>query len=198
MIRRVPTVLSALLVVAAPAFALEVGQAAPDFEARTVQGQEFSLARAQKDHRAVVVLFLSTLCPYSNSYNDLIRAMATDFARKDVLFVGIHSDRLETAEEIRVHARKHEHSFPMIPDGDTEVARLFGARRTPEAFLLDAAGKLRYRGRIASKIGTPDLRHALDALLAGRKIQPEETKAFGCAIRLSRAGAAPGRKRPVR
>jgi alkyl hydroperoxide reductase subunit AhpC len=113
--------------------------------------------------------------------------MAIDFARKDVLFVGIHSDQLETAEEIRVHARKHEHAFPMIPDADAEVARLFEARRTPEAFLLDREGKLRYRGRIAAKIGTPDLRNALHALLAGRKIQPEETKAFGCAIRWSRA-----------
>ena len=189
MIKTVSTVLSTLLVLAAPVSALEIGQAAPDFKARTVQGEEFSLARAQKDHRAVVVLFLSTLCPYSNSYNDLIRTMAIEFARKDVLFVGIHSDRLETAEEIRVHARKHEHAFPMIPDADTEVARLFGARRTPEGFLLDRDGKLRYRGRIAAKIGTPDLRNALDALLAGRKIQPEETRAFGCAIRWSRAGA---------
>ena len=180
---------AALLFLAAPISALEIGQAAPDFEARTVQGEEFSLSRARREHRAVVVLFLSTLCPYSNSYNDLIRTMAIEFARKDVLFVGIHSDRLETAEEIRTHARKHGHAFPMIPDADTDVARLFGARRTPEAFLLDREGKLRYRGRIAAKIGTPDLRNALDALLAGRKIRPEETKSFGCAIRWSRAGA---------
>ena len=154
-----------------------------------MQGQGFSLARARREHRAVVVLFLSTLCPYSNSYNDLIRGMAIDFARKDVLFVGVHSDRLETKEEIRAHARKHEHTFPMIPDDDTAVARLLGAKRTPEAFVLDGEGKLRYRGRIAAKIGTPDLRNALDALLAGRKIEPVETKAFGCAIRWTRTKA---------
>lgn len=115
--------------------------------------------------------------------------MAIDFARKDVLFVGIHSDRHETKKEILAHARKHQHDFPMIPDGDAAVARLFGARRTPEAFVLDQEGKLRYRGRVASKIGTPDLRNALDSLIAGRPIHPPETKAFGCAIRWSRARA---------
>jgi hypothetical protein len=59
---------------------------------------------------------------------------------------------------------------------------LLGARRTPEAFLLDHEGKLRYRGRIASKLSSPDLKNALDSLLAGRPIRPAETKAFGCAI----------------
>ena len=59
---------------------------------------------------------------------------------------------------------------------------LLNARRTPEVFLVDGDGRLRYHGRIAAKIGTPDLRNALDALLAGRLIDPAETKAFGCWI----------------
>ena len=59
---------------------------------------------------------------------------------------------------------------------------LLNARRTPEVFLVDGDGRLGYHGRIAAKIGTPDLRNALDALLAGRLIDPAETKAFGCWI----------------
>jgi len=66
------------------------------------------------------------------------------------------------------------------PEG--QVAFQLNARRTPEVFLIDSAGRLRYHGRIAAKIGTPDLRNALDAHLAGRPIKPAETKAFGCAI----------------
>jgi hypothetical protein len=129
-----------------------------------------------------VVIFRSTLCPYSNTYNDLLKNMTAEYGRKGVLFVAVHSDRWETDDDIRAHAGKHGHTFPVIRDPDARLAKLLDARRTPEVFLMDGEGKLRYRGRIAAKIGTPDLRNALDALLAGRPIDPAETKAFGCPI----------------
>jgi peroxiredoxin len=173
---------AALLLVAGPVFALEVGDPVPSFAGKTVQGSSFLLADAQKDHRAIVVIFRSTLCPYSNSYNDLLKSMTAEYGRKGVLFVAIHSDRWETDDDIRAHAAKYGHVFPVIRDPDGRLAKLLDARRTPEVFLMDAEGKLRYHGRIAAKIGTPDLRNALDALLDGRLINPAVTKAFGCSI----------------
>jgi peroxiredoxin len=162
--------------------ALDIGGIAPDFEVRTLDGHEIRLAEAEKSHRAVVVLFLSTICPYSNYYNDLVRDMAAEFDKKGVLFLGINSGSIETAEEARLHALEHGHSFPIAKDPASRVAEALGARRTPEVFVLDHEGKLRYHGRIASKISSPDLKNALDALLAGRPVKPAETKAFGCAI----------------
>jgi peroxiredoxin len=173
---------AALLFLAGSASALEIGDAVPTFSGKTVAGSSFSLADAQKDHRAVVVMFRSTLCPYSNYYNDLLRGMTVTYGRKRVLFVAVHSDRWETEDDIRTHAGKYGHTFPVIRDSDGRLAKLLNARRTPEVFLVDKQGKLRYHGRIAAKIGTPDLRNALDALLAGRPINPAETKAFGCSI----------------
>jgi peroxiredoxin len=167
---------------AAPAAALDIGGVAPDFTVRTLEGEELSLAAAEKSHRAVVVLFLSTICPYSNYYNDLIRDMAAEFEKKGVLFLGVNSGRIETAQEARTHARDHGHVFPIAKDPEGRVAELLGARRTPEVFVLDPEGKLRYHGRVASKIASPDLKNALDALLEGRPVKPAETKAFGCAI----------------
>jgi peroxiredoxin len=172
-----------LLLLAGSVSALEIGQSVPSFTGKTVQGPSFSLADARKDHRAVVVMFRSTLCPYSNSYNELLKDMTAEYGRKAVLFVAIHSDRWETEDDIRNHAAKYGHTFPVIRDPEGRLARLLNARRTPEVFLLDSAGKLRYHGRIAAKIGTPDLRNALDALLAGRPINPAVTKSFGCSIR---------------
>ena len=166
----------------APVTALDIGGVAPDFRVRTLDGDEVSLADAEKFHRAIVVMFLSTICPYSNYYNDLIRDLATEFGRKDVLFLGINSGRIETAEEARAHAREHGHTFPIAKDSDSHVADLLGARRTPEVFVIDRDGKLRYHGRVASKISSPDLKNALDALLEGRPVRQAETKAFGCAI----------------
>ena len=171
-----------LLLLAGSVSALEIGTAVPGFSVKTVQGSMFSLADAQKDYRAVVVVFRSTLCPYSNSYNELLKSMTAEYGRKGLLFVAVHSDRWETEADIREHAKKHGHAFPVIRDADGRLAKLLNARRTPEVFVLDQKGKLRYHGRIAAKIGTPDLRNALEALLAGRPIDPAATKAFGCSI----------------
>ncbi|HKF41853.1 MAG TPA: redoxin domain-containing protein [Thermoanaerobaculia bacterium] len=161
---------------------LEVGAVAPDFGITTLEGRKFSLAEAAKTHKGVVILFISTICPYSNYYNDLIRDMAAEFGKRNVLFVGVNSGGLETAEEMRAHAREHGHTFEIVRDADSRIAEVLDARRTPEAFLLDSAGTLRYHGRIASKISNPDLKSAIEAFLDGRPIHPAETKAFGCAI----------------
>ena len=161
---------------------LNVGAIVPEFEKTTLEGRRFSLAEAEKTHDGVVILFVSTICPYSNYYNDLIRDMAVEFGKRRVLFVGVNSGGLETAEEMRAHARQHGHTFEIIRDPDDRIAELLDARRTPEAFLVDSVGLLRYHGRIASKLTAPDLKSAIESLLAGRPIRPAETKAFGCAI----------------
>src|SRR5262249_9650409 len=158
-----------LALFASGAPALDIGSTAPGLEATAVGGQHFSLSAAEKDHAAVVVLFLSTLCPYSNYYNDLLRDMAAQYAGRGVAFVGINSSRVETVAEIQAHAREHGHKFPILRDADGRLAKTFDARWTPEVFLLDGKGMLRYRGRIASKMSSPDLKNALDALLAGRE-----------------------------
>lgn len=162
--------------------AIEIGAVVPDFGMPTLEGRKFSLAEAQKSHSAVVILFISTICPYSNYYNDLIRDMAGRFGKKGVVFVGVNSGTLETADEARDHAREHGHTFDIIKDPEGRIAELLDARRTPEAFLFDSNGTLRYHGRIASKLSAPDLQTAIEALLDGKPIRPAETKAFGCAI----------------
>ena len=176
--------LAAALLLSVPEAAggLAVGVAVPEFAMTTLEGRRFSLAEAEKTHKGVVILFLSTICPYSNYYNDLIRDMASEFAKRNVLFVGVNSGGLETAQEIRAHAREHGHAFDIIRDADSRIAELLDARRTPEVFLVDSTGTLRYHGRIASKISSPDLKSAIEAFLAGQPIHPAETKAFGCAI----------------
>jgi len=162
--------------------ALEIGAISPDFAMATIEGKRFSLNETEKTHAATVVLFISTICPYSNRFNDLMRDMASELGKKRVAFVGVNSGTLETEEEVRAQARDHGHTFDIIKDPESRVAELLDARRTPEVFLFDSSGTLRYHGRIASKIESPDLRSAIDALLDGKPIHPAETKAFGCAI----------------
>src|SRR5712692_11465661 len=166
-----------------------IGAAAPAFTLTTLDGRSFSLAEAARSHKAVVVMFIATKCPYSNAYNDRMRDMAAAYEKKGVLFTGINSNKSEPAEEVISHARQHGLRFLLMKDPDNKVADLYEARHTPEVFVVDPEGKLRYHGRIdenyedPSKVTSPDLKNALDSLLAGQPIAKAETKAFGCSIK---------------
>jgi peroxiredoxin len=178
-----------LLSPAAPARALEIGSTAPDFHLTTVDGKPIALADATRAHKAVVVIFIATKCPYSNAYNTRMKDLAAAYEKQGVLFVGINSNKTEPEAEARTHAREHGHTFPIAKDPGNKVADLYDAKRTPEVFLVAPDGKVKYHGRIddnsedASKVTSPDLKNALDALLAGKPIQNAQTKAFGCTIK---------------
>lgn len=177
--------LSGTLLAAGP----PVGGAAPGFTLTTVDGKTFSLADAARSHKAVVVMFIATKCPYSNAYNDRMRDMAAAYEKQGIVFAGINSNKTEPAGEVIAHAKQHGFGFSLMKDPDNKVADLYDARHTPEIFVVDPDGKVRYHGRIdenyeePAKVASPDLKNALDALLAGKPVAKAETKAFGCSIK---------------
>jgi len=162
--------------------AIEIGQIAPDSRATALDGASFDLRDAARTHKAVAVLFLSTVCPYSKFFAEEYRTAFGDYRTRSVLFVGVFSNRTETSAEIATYARKHGFDIPIIKDGDDRIADQLSARRTPEAFLFDREGRLRYHGRVESKYRSPDLRNAIESLLHGVPVKLADTKAFGCAI----------------
>jgi len=161
---------------------LEIGKAAPDFMITPIQGETFRFAEALQGHAATVVVFLSVVCPYSN-YNDThLSDLARELGPRGALLVGVNSNRTETAQEVAEHARSKGQTFPIMKDTGNHVADALGASVTPEAFVFDHDGHLRYRGRIRSKQGASDLKDAIEAVLAGRAVKTPVAKAFGCAI----------------
>jgi len=89
---------------------------------------------------------------------------------------------------VAAHAREHGLTFPILKDNDNRLADALGASFTPESYLFDSSGTLRYHGRIddskdPSGISKRDLNEALEALATGRPISVTETKAFGCTIK---------------
>lgn len=167
----------------------EIGAAAPEFRVTTLDGSAVSLADAAKNHKAVVVIFIATKCPYSNAYNDRMRDLAASYSKQGVYFLGINSNNTEPEAEVKSHAKDHGLVFPIAKDPGNKIADLYDAKRTPEVFVVTPDGKLRYHGRIddnsedAAKVTSPDLKNALDAMLAGRALAKAETKAFGCTIK---------------
>ncbi len=166
---------------------LEPGSRAPDFTLSDVEGSEHSLDQsiAKGD---VVVMFIATQCPVSNRYNERMTQLYRDYATKGITFLAINSNKQESMDEVREHAKTHGFQFPVLKDPENKVADAYGAQVTPEIFVVDGKGILRYHGRIddsmyQEEVKSNDLRQALDALLAGKEVPRAETKAFGCTIK---------------
>lgn len=154
----------------------------PDFRARDLDGHDVVLANELKSHKAVVVVFLSTVCPYARYYSDHLRKLSDGFERRGVAFIGVNSNQFETAAETEELRREWGYRFPVLMDEGAHIADLMGARRTPEVYLIDATGRIRYRGWVKSKWGSTDLEDAIDAVLTGRRVRKPETAAYGCSI----------------
>jgi peroxiredoxin len=170
--------------------ALKIGQQIGDFTLKDTEGKEWSL-RGLKEPRAIVVLFLGAECPINNAYMPRLGELHKEFAAKGVQFLAINSNTQDTPDRVAAHARKHAIPFPVLKDPNAVVADLFGARRTPEAFVLDAQRKLRYQGRIDDQYGIGysrpaptrrDLALALEQVLAGKPVARATTEVPGCLI----------------
>jgi peroxiredoxin Q/BCP len=136
--------------------------------------------------KATAVLFLSTRCPCSNSYNGRVKEWAARYTARGVRFVGVYANQDESLSDIAAHAKANGFTFPVMKDDRALCADHFGAGVTPECFVLDARNTLRYAGRLddsrdAAEVKSHDLPVALDAVLAGGT-PLAETRAFGCGI----------------
>ena len=166
----------------APAEAVDIGGSVREFAGRTPDGQAFSLSGALHAHRAVAVVFLSTLCPYARSFGSHLEDLEKRYESRGLLLIGVNSNERESPEEVGADARRRGYTFPILKDADHSIADALGARVTPEAFVIDGSGRLRYEGRVKSKQGATDLQDAVDAVIAGRQVKTPVAKAFGCAI----------------
>jgi peroxiredoxin len=172
-----------------------VGQPAPDFTLADLNGKKHLL----KDYRGktVVVGFISARCPISNAYKDRIRAIAGEYSKRGVAFLGVNSNADESLEELRAYAAKNNLDFTILKDQGNVVADAYAAERTPKVYLIDGEGVLRYQGRIDNSqdprmVKRDDLREALNEMLSGKPVSVAETKALGCLIKREQdAKAAP-------
>jgi len=164
-----------------------LGEVAPDFTLPDAGGRRHTLA-SLKGKSGTVLIFVATKCPVSNAYNARMQKLAEEFRARGVNVVGINSNVGEPAAEVRRHAAEKGLTFTILKDAGNQVADRFDAQVTPEAFLLDAWGKLVYRGRIdnsrsGDSVSSTELRDAIEAVLAGRAVEKPSVKAFGCSIK---------------
>jgi peroxiredoxin len=164
-----------------------IGEAVADFSLPDADGKEHSLA-SLKGSKGTVLIFIATKCPVSNAYNERMQKLAEEYKAKGFNVVGINSNSTEPAAEVKSHAAEKGLTFAILKDPNNKIADRIGAQVTPEAYLLDASGKLLYHGRIDNSrngdaITATELRDAIEAVLAGKPVEKTEVKAFGCSIK---------------
>ncbi len=171
-----------------------------DFTLADLSGKPWSLGD-QKSQNAVVIVFLGTECPVSNAYVSRMNELAREFGPQGVAFVGVNANCHDTPAAVAAHARDNGITFPMLKDVTGTVAERLGARRTPEAFLLDGEHRVVYHGRIDDQFGPGfkrvkatrrDLAEAVTQLLAGKPVSVTSTPAQGAIIDRANSPKADG------
>ncbi len=177
-----------------PSTMLPLGTPAPDFSLPNIDGRTVSLADVA-GAKATLVMFICNHCPFVKHVADQLATLGRDYAARGVGIVAISSNDVAThpadSPEQMVHeAEQRGYVFPYLYDETQEVAHAYHAACTPDFFLFDGSRKLVYRGQLdASRPGNgilvtgADLRAALDAVLAGRPVAPEQIPSLGCNIK---------------
>jgi peroxiredoxin len=164
---------------------MRIGEEAPSFSLPATDGQEYG------PDGVTVVTFTCNHCPYALAWHDRLTQVAKDY---DVTFLAVNPNDAERYPRDSFDAMKQRVEadggwpYPYLRDESQEVARAYDAKTTPDVFVLDAQGVLRYRG-------APDadhrdegqravwLREALDAVLAGQEPARPETEPVGCSVK---------------
>ncbi len=172
---------------------LKVGDTAPDFRLKGVDGQYHSLADFSDAH-GFIVTFTCNTCPYARMYEDRLIALHQRMAPKGWPVIAINPNDPavqpgDSFEEMKKRAREKAYPFLYLFDEGQKVYPQYGAERTPHVFLLDAQRVVRYIGAIDDSPRNPEaitrqyVVEAIEAIEVGRRPDPEFTRAIGCTIK---------------
>jgi hypothetical protein len=170
---------------------LTVGDAAPPLKLKDTAGRVVAVEPTA--NAATVVVFTSNGCPYALAWHDRIQEVARDYADQGVVVAQVVSNdgELQPLDSLRAMADRFDRGEVeglFLRDEDQSAARSFGATATPEVFLVDAAGIVRYHGAPDRDWDDPSLRaewlrDALDAVIDGRDPETPTTPPAGCSVK---------------
>jgi peroxiredoxin len=175
----------------------KVGDTAIDFNLKNVDGKTVSLAGI-KDAKGYIVVFTCNACPYAKAYEDRIIALHKKYGAVGYPVVAINpNDKgvqpADSYDKMKERAKEKKFPFVYLYDETQEIAKTYGATRTPHVYLLDKNRVVRYIGAIDDNSEEPDavkekyLENAIDALRDGKEVTTKETKAVGCGIKWKKA-----------
>jgi len=175
------------------AFTLEIGEKAIDFKLPSTDGSEYGLSDFRK-FKYLVIFFTCNHCPYVIGSDEVTRATAEKYSKKGVGFAGINSNSENAYPEdsfpnMVERIKKQKFPWVYLYDKPQEVAKAYGALRTPHFYVFNEERKLVYTGRGVdnprdiSKATVNNLNTALEELTSGKLISNPVTNPIGCNIK---------------
>jgi peroxiredoxin len=175
---------------------LNVGDKAPKAEMKMmgIDGKSVSLKDLKKEN-GICVIFSCNTCPWVVAWEDRYNELYKEFANQGVGFVLVNSNEAKRAGDdsmakMKEHAKEIGYfNFAYVVDEKSVLADAFGATKTPDVFLFNGNMELVYQGAIddnskdKNAVEEPYLKKAVEAMVAGKPVDPSETKALGCSIK---------------
>lgn len=189
-------ILTVVILTAATINGYKVGDTVKDFKLKNVDGKFISLSEFD-DAKGFIVIFTCNHCPYAKAYESRVMALDRIYKEKGYPVIAINpNDPVavpdDSFESMVQNARKKGFTFPYLMDETQQVARQFGAARTPHVYVLNKVTEgyeVAYIGAIddntedAGKVKHTYVEDAVNALLDGKNVAVSETKAVGCTIK---------------
>nr|MBS0036682.1 thioredoxin family protein [Saprospiraceae bacterium] len=172
---------------------LKIGDVAPDFSLKNVDGTIVSLSDYE-DANGFIVIFSCNHCPFVVAYEDRMNDLHDQYATKGFPLIAINPNDPELVpadsfEKMRERAAEKGFQFPYLLDEGQTVYPQYGATRTPHVFLLDSDKVVRYIGAIDDNYQDEEgvtekfLENAISAVAKGETPDPAVTRAIGCTIK---------------
>ncbi|MES2660244.1 MAG: redoxin family protein [Verrucomicrobiota bacterium] len=191
-----PALIGAFALISATA--AEIGQGAPAFNAKDINGKAVSLGELRD--KVVVLEWVNFGCPFVKKHyaSGNMQKLQADYEAKGVVWITVNSAAkgkegyLETAKMAEVAKENGNKATHFVIDDDGKIGKAFGAKVTPHMFIINKEGMLAYDGAIDSKATTEkdDLAsadklfaNALDAVLAGKEVANAKNQPYGCGVK---------------
>lgn len=180
----------------------DIGSTVKDFSLRNTDGSPVSL-KSYSNRKGVIVIFDCNTCPYSKLYNERIIALNKVYKSQGYPVITINANDPgmspgDSFDEMVAISKRMQYDFPYLQDETQDVAKAFGATNTPHVFVLkneDNKFTVAYIGAIdnnsrdAKAASKKYVEEAVDALLAGKPVAVQKTKAIGCGIKFRKSGS---------
>ena len=174
----------------------KVGDKAADFKLKNTTGKLVSLAD-NKAAKGYIVVFTCNTCPYAKAYESRIVDLNTKYAPLGYPVMAINpNDASKVPGDSYAAMQTKKYAFPYLQDESQQVAKTFGATRTPHLYILTRQGSdfvVSYIGAIddnsedASLVKTKYVENAMTEIIAGKAPSTNSTKAIGCTIKWKQA-----------
>ncbi|KRP28157.1 MAG: redoxin [Cryomorphaceae bacterium BACL22 MAG-120619-bin32] len=195
------TLILAMLILMTTAFSTrtengyKIGDTIEDFSLKNIDDKIVKLSDYKKA-KGFIIIFTCNMCPYSVANEDRINALDAKYKSKGFPVIAINPNDPKASkgdgfEDMKVRAKEKGFTFPYLFDEGQKVYSKFGASKTPHVYIVNKKSmKVEYIGAIDNSSKDPSVvsekyvENAVDALLAGKKIEKTETKAIGCTIKV--------------